>query len=403
MMVMHMCALQGASGEVACNAPETACVPSGSSDQTTVKSHTRLRAHARVHAHIDSLTLSQLLHAPQLRSVSQDSSSCYDFSIRSQEDCEAAGECTWNSDPSDCEWSNGVCVGTSAHLAETAATLALVNAIAASQCTPGEADCICNVADLEYFVSTEASGEPPDFSQLSSGCLSCVMAGGEDGAEVCFGVGSDGCSAGTNGCVCDASDYTTFQLMMAEQMAAEAAGQPEPDGGVDRLGGACMRCLSTMDTEGGEGDEGPSFDGIDVSVAGLTRMCPAEVEACLADNKCGTLLPTVEHQVNDDEMGMVASLCPSEIADCDATCMEELTVLTSSDDDPDPEVVAGMSAEVQAVVACVMATGLVRASLSLVTRTSCCMDVVGAVCGLTCEPTALCRWMSHHQRVCQPC
>ena len=39
---------------------------------------------------------------------------------------------------------------------------------------------------------------------------------------------------------------------------------------------------------------------IDASVAGLTRLCPEEVEACLADSVCALLLPTLEFQASND-------------------------------------------------------------------------------------------------------
>lgn len=235
--------------------------------------------------------------------------------------------------------------------------------MAGGACTPGDADCTCSVADLDYFIATEASDEEPDMSQLSSGCMSCLMAGGEDGTEVCFGMGSDGCSPGTSGCVCDASDYANFELLVVAQMAAEASGQPEPDSSGSVLGGACVLCMSAtgaLDSEDGQGgEEGPSFDGIDASVAGLTQLCPEEVEACLADNTCSPLLPIVEYQLVDDRMGMIAALCPSEFAECDATCVDELTALASSDEDPDPEAVAAGSAGLQAVFGCVVTSGLV--------------------------------------------
>lgn len=218
--------------------------------------------------------------------------------IGSEQECEAAGDCTWNTEPSDCEWTNDACVGTSANLAETASVLAALDMMQGSQCTPGEAgcgctsgdiaalvtmdqenpdmsavssgclgcmmgagddewlpacmaggpctpgddDCSCAVADLDYFMAAQGSDEEPDMSQLSSGCMSCLVAGGEDGAEECFGMGAGGCSPGTSGCVCDASDYASVELLVAAGMAADSSDGQDSSGLV--LGGACVRCMS---------------------------------------------------------------------------------------------------------------------------------------------------------------
>ena len=111
-------------------------------------------------------------------------------------------------------------------------------------CTAGSTDpsCTCALADLDYFMAVQASGQEPDMAQLSSGCMSCLVAGGEDGAEECFGMGAGGCSPGTSGCVCDASDYASVELLVAAGMAADSSDGQDSSGLV--LGGACVRCMS---------------------------------------------------------------------------------------------------------------------------------------------------------------
>ena len=172
-MALHLCVIQGVAGEVACTALKTECAPSAASPSDA------------------------------------DTQACGGYSINTQADCEAAGACTWATEPSDCEWSSGACVATTANLATMATAMAALDMMSgATQCTPGAADCSCSAGDITAMIAMDQ--ENPDMSAMSSGCMSCLMsAGGEDGASAAACMGG-GCTPGAADCSCTAGDMATI-------------------------------------------------------------------------------------------------------------------------------------------------------------------------------------------------